>query len=247
MRLLEAPQAVTPLALFRFRVVSEVLTRVARGEVRAMAVRRTARLAHIDPDGAPRAVSVRSVYRWLAAYEARGIAGLRNQPRPIASDGVLEPALVAFLVDRKAEDPRASVPQLLKLAVEVGLLRDASDAGPRSAFSKLDVDLLRLTAGLRVAASRLPSLLSPSWARSCESGAGCTSSQELNGNPPRSAASGGSGSSSVRAGGERDEEPVSRWCTRCARRPRSRGPAQAPSGCCGRVSADMTCRHSARS
>ena len=137
MRLLEAPQAVTPLALFRFRVVSEVLTRVARGEVRAMAVRRTARLAHIDPDGAPRAVSVRSVYRWLAAYEARGIAGLRNQPRPIASDGVLEPALVAFLVDRKAEDPRASVPQLLKLAVEVGLLRDASDVDRTTAWRAL--------------------------------------------------------------------------------------------------------------
>lgn len=137
MRLLEAPQAVTPLALFRFRVVSEVLTRVARGEVRAMAVRRTARLAHIGPDGAPRAVSVRSVYRWLSAYEAWGIAGLHNKPRPIASDGVLEPALVAFLVDRKAEDPRASVPQLLKLAVEVGLLRDASDVDRTTAWRAL--------------------------------------------------------------------------------------------------------------
>ena len=106
-------------------------------------------------------------------------------------------------------------------------LRDASDAGPRSAFSRLDVDLLRLTAGLRVAASRLPSLLSPSWATACESGAGCTSGQEWNGNTPRSARSGGSASSGVGAGGQRNEEPVSRWCTRCARRPRSRGPAPA--------------------
>jgi transposase InsO family protein len=137
MRLLKAPQAVTPLALFRFRVVSEVITRVARGEVRAMAVRHTAGLVHVGPDNSPRAVSIRSVYRWLAAYEAQGIAGLRDQPRPVASDGVLEPALVYFLVDQKTEDPRASVPQLLKRAVVAGLLREASEVDRTTAWRTL--------------------------------------------------------------------------------------------------------------
>lgn len=115
------PKVPSDIALFRFSVVSEVRVRVARGQVRAHAVRETARQVHVLPDGTRRPVGLRSVYRWLAAYDAHGLAGLENRPRA-ATDGVLDPALVQFLIDQKAEDPRASVPQLLRLAATVGLL-----------------------------------------------------------------------------------------------------------------------------
>lgn len=130
------PKAPSDIALFRFSVVSEVRVRVARGQVRAHAIRETARQVHVLPDGSRRPVGLRTVYRWLAAYEAHGLDGLENKPRP-ATDGVLEPALVQFLVDQKAEDPRASVPQLLRLAATVGLVDKATDVDRTTAWRAL--------------------------------------------------------------------------------------------------------------
>ncbi len=121
------PQIASATALFRFSVVSEVRVRVARGQVRAEAVRLTARQLHIGPNGQARIVGLRSIYRWLAAYDARGIAGLETKARTLATDGVLDPALVTFVIDQKADDPRASVPELLRRAVVVGLLDGADD------------------------------------------------------------------------------------------------------------------------
>lgn len=131
------PPPVSDIALFRFSVVSEVRARVARGEVRSAAVRTAARRTHVGPDGRPRKVGVRSIYRWLAAYETDGIAGLENKPRTTSTDGVLEPALVTFLVQQKAEDPVASVPELLRRAVVVGLLSSTGDVDRVTAWRAL--------------------------------------------------------------------------------------------------------------
>lgn len=137
MALPSPPRPASAMALFRFSVVSEVRVRIARGEVRAAAVRETARHVHVGPDGQPRQVGRRSVYRWLAAYEAHGLVGLEDQPRPVRSDGVLEPALVAFLLEQKRDDPRASVPELLRRAVAAGLLADATDVDRTTAWRAL--------------------------------------------------------------------------------------------------------------
>lgn len=118
------PKMASDIALFRFSVVSEVRVRVARGQVRAHAVHEAAEQVHVGPDGKPRKVGLRSIYRWLAAYETDGLDGLVDKTRS-PSDGVLEPALVQFLVDQKHLDPRASVPQLLRLAAAAGLLPSA--------------------------------------------------------------------------------------------------------------------------
>jgi len=113
----------TARALFRYRVLSEVLVTEVRGVVRREAVRQVADRVHLGPDGAPRKVGLRSVYRWLALYRERGLLGLEDAPRsPLTTDGALDPALVSFLVAAKEEDPRASIPQLLNEAVVVGLL-----------------------------------------------------------------------------------------------------------------------------
>jgi len=140
------PLRASAITLFRYSVVSEVRVRVARGQVRAEAVRQVAQQLHLGPDGALRKVALRSVYRWLAAYAAHGLQGLANRPRTAAVSSVLEPALVAFMVDQKLEDPRASVPELLRRAVTVGLLRDAADVDRTTAWRVLkrrDVDTRR--------------------------------------------------------------------------------------------------------
>ncbi len=121
------PQIASATALFRFSVVSEVRVRVARGQLRAEAVRQTALQRHVGPDGSPCTAGVRSIYRWLAAFESAGIAGLENKTRTAATDGVLEAALVGFVIDQKTDDPRASVPELLRRAVVAGLLKHTDD------------------------------------------------------------------------------------------------------------------------
>ena len=129
---------VSPLALFRFAVVSEVLVAELRGLGRSEAVERTASRVHRGPDGMPRTVGVRTLYTWLAAYRERGLAGLENRPRSRAqTDGVLEPALVAFLVAEKEKDLRASVPELLRRAATVGLLRVATEVDRTTAWRAL--------------------------------------------------------------------------------------------------------------
>jgi len=117
------PQAPSPVAMFRFTVLSEVLLALRLGEVRAAAVDRVAKKWHLGPHGAPVKVSKRTVYRWLARYQVEGVAGLEDQARAPVDLSALDEALVAFLVQAHRDDPRASVPQLIELARAVGQLR----------------------------------------------------------------------------------------------------------------------------
>ena len=74
-------------ALFRYQVVSKVLARELGGEARAHAARAVAASAHVTVNGSARSVSLRTLYRWLAAYQKQGFAGLEpaQQPRVEAS------------------------------------------------------------------------------------------------------------------------------------------------------------------
>ena len=108
-------------ALFRFRVVSEVLTEVMRGQVRGCAIKRVASRSHAEPDGSERKVSARTLYRWVAAYERGGLSALEPvQRKRVTTSTVLSETLVSFLREEKKTDPLASVPELLERARERG-------------------------------------------------------------------------------------------------------------------------------
>lgn len=110
------------VALFRYQVVSSVLADVAAGRKRARAVRRAA-----DTDwwfdGQLERVSKRTVYRWLATFEDKGIEGLEPAPRKrTSSSEVLSSAFLAFLASEKELDDQASIPELIDRAREEGVL-----------------------------------------------------------------------------------------------------------------------------
>ena len=117
------------LAEFRFAVISEVRTRVLRGETRASAVRDVAKLDHYGPDGRPWRVSARTVYRWFVfASEGRGVDALVPKPRTrTEASVVLDPAVLTFIHTEKLADPRASVPELIRRGVVAGLLTSSND------------------------------------------------------------------------------------------------------------------------
>lgn len=118
------PSSPSPMALFRFSVVSLALAWLLRGEVRAQAVEAVAAREHATPWGDVRRVSRRTVYRWLAAYEQFGLAGLESAPRQRTDSSVVLPeAFVGFLQSEKERDPRASSPELIRRARELGILK----------------------------------------------------------------------------------------------------------------------------
>lgn len=117
-----APPTPSAAALFRFAILSEVRVQVLRGQSLAQAVRDVAGREHVDVDGRPCRVGPRSLYRWWAAFGGAGLAGLAPTLRVPTASHVLEPALVDFLSYEKRLDERASIPELLRRAVLMGLL-----------------------------------------------------------------------------------------------------------------------------
>jgi len=117
------PILASPEALFRFRVVSQVLADMQRGYVRAEAVRHAATRDWWTPDGVLRRVSERTVYRWLRAYERDDLAGLEPASRDRTdSSVVLSEGLLNLLVERKRADPSLSIPEILRIARELGVI-----------------------------------------------------------------------------------------------------------------------------
>ncbi|MEK7422711.1 MAG: hypothetical protein AAB131_02605, partial [Actinomycetota bacterium] len=118
-------------ALSRFAIVSQVLARMHGGEDRADAIAVAAAGEFTLFDGSPRSVSARSLYRWLAAYDDRGILGLEPKARTIDAPLTLPQAFVQFLGNEKRRDPQASIPELIRRATELGVL-DPGDVVERS-------------------------------------------------------------------------------------------------------------------
>jgi transposase InsO family protein len=78
-------------------------------------------LPAIDRPGRRR--GARTLYRWLEAFERHGLGGLEPAARPrTKSSAVLPESLLRFFVDEKRLDLRASVPELIKRARELGLV-----------------------------------------------------------------------------------------------------------------------------
>jgi putative transposase len=146
-----APKGVSPIAMFRFNVLSEVLLGLALGEVQVAVIDRTARRWHLGPNGQPVRVSKRSLYRWLQQYRLRGIDGLEDEARAPAELKTLDGALVQFLVDEKGKDPALSVPHLIELARAQGWIGE-HDTLHRStvhrALRRAGADLRRTKKGL---------------------------------------------------------------------------------------------------
>lgn len=118
-----APRPASPEALFRYMVVAQIVARMRGGEARACSIREVIRRPHLTLDGHPRLVSQRTAYRWLAAFEERGLAALEPAGRKRTPDSVSLPRdLLGFVRSERALDPDASIPELIRRAREHGLV-----------------------------------------------------------------------------------------------------------------------------
>lgn len=141
-----------PIALFRFAVVSEVRARVLRGATLADAVRATAEHPHPSTGGEV-TVGRRSIYRWYAAFERTGFQSLRPVARDRTSASrVLDDEFLAFVHRTKTEDPKASIPEIIRRAVIAHLIDDVDDVDRSTVWRALS----RLGANTRIVASQTP-------------------------------------------------------------------------------------------
>lgn len=117
------PQEQAPAdALFRYQVVSQVLTRQHKGEPRPEAIDAVCKIVQVTVDGHRRLVSKRSIYRWIAAYRSKGFSGLLPTPRKTNASFVLPDRLLDFIKEQKEDDPRASIPELIRRARQLEVI-----------------------------------------------------------------------------------------------------------------------------
>src|SRR5438309_7652925 len=134
----------SPEARFRYQIVSAVTARALSGQGMDAAVRAVAAQTHQTPAGESTTVSVRSVYRWLAEHDHDEPVS----PAPVISRA-LPTALLDFLVTEKAEDRYASVPELIRRAVQLGVIGPHQRVDRTSVWRacvRLDLPLRRVPA-----------------------------------------------------------------------------------------------------
>ncbi len=117
------PLPASPVALFRYQVVSSVLADIALGWSRTDAIRQAADTDWLDASGKLRRVSLRTVYRWMRAWDTRAMDGLEPASRArTQTSEVLSEDFLAFLVDQKQRDPDASIPEVIRRARLLGVV-----------------------------------------------------------------------------------------------------------------------------
>lgn len=114
---------ISPEALWRYQWVAQIETRVLAGEALAQAIAAVRSHPRPDPRGRERRPSARTLYRWVAAHREAGVAGLEPRERPrIEASRALSAEMLELLRTAKLADPELSVPDLIDLARQQGVL-----------------------------------------------------------------------------------------------------------------------------
>ena len=99
---------------------------ILAGTKRSLAIAAVADQAYPDDEGNLHRFSRRTIQRWFQAHEQDGIAGLADTDRKRSdSSVVLKPAFLTYLKEEKCKDVRASIPELIRRARQVGVLHPA--------------------------------------------------------------------------------------------------------------------------
>ena len=132
------PRPLSPEALLRYYVISLVRARVTTGIPLVDAVAEVAGMSHPTATGGFRSASARSIYRWLEHYQCGGAEALVNQVRVAKSASrVLPEELLAFMAAERHQDPDASIPELLRRAERLGLIRSTRDVDRTTVYRAL--------------------------------------------------------------------------------------------------------------
>lgn len=109
--------------LFRYLVVSQVLLKMDQGMTRSKAIRTISEKDHVAPNGAVAELSRKTIERWVKAFEVFKLEGLKDKEREKCKDSVVLPdRFLSYLKTEKLQDPKASIPELIRRAKGTGVL-----------------------------------------------------------------------------------------------------------------------------
>lgn len=132
-------------AITRYAAVSLVLAKVAAGMKLARAVKETVGLCVLDHRGRAKRLSRRSLYRWVATFKKGGLTALADTSRTMnAPTRVLSPAFIDFLMTEKTKDIDASLPEVIRRAVQLGVIKEGETVSRSTVWRaavKLDLPL----------------------------------------------------------------------------------------------------------
>ncbi len=103
------------VALFRYRVIAEAANPRLSPAERGRLVCTLVRQAHEHPDGTLRTFSRGTLDRWIVAYRAHGLDGLRPAKRADAGAVRRHPELLAEAAALRAERPARSAAQIAEI------------------------------------------------------------------------------------------------------------------------------------
>ena len=102
-------------ALWRYHLIAPALDPRLGGRERGAIVRRIAADEHVSPSGEPREVSRNTLDRWIRAYRAKGLAGLRDRPRSDQGTGRGNAALLDEAIRLRLEVPARSAAHISEI------------------------------------------------------------------------------------------------------------------------------------
>lgn len=103
------------VALHRYALIAEAVSDRISAAERGALVRDLARLAHPHPDGGTRTYARGTLDRWIRAYRADGLAGLRPRARSDAGGVRGNPGLIDEACALRAELPARSAAQIAEI------------------------------------------------------------------------------------------------------------------------------------
>ena len=100
------------VALHRYAVIAEALPARLSGAERGAIVKQVAGRVHVHPDGSDRRYSRATIDRWVRAWRAGGLDGLRPQARADAGSVRAHPELADVVAALRIEIPARSAAQI---------------------------------------------------------------------------------------------------------------------------------------
>src|SRR3989442_9003810 len=110
----------TQWALWRFSILGPLVSaRLEHGDRRALFEEISGR-THVAPDGSVKRFSRRTIEAWYYVWKKGGFEGLKDCPRSDLGKSSIRPELREKLVVLKRENPRRSIPRLIKILERTG-------------------------------------------------------------------------------------------------------------------------------
>ena len=111
------------VALLRYLVVTQVCAAVVAGTGKTAAIKEVSSRPQLGLRGRLLRIGERTLWRWLAAWEEAGVAGLAQAARePQASS--LPAAFLELLVELKQSSPETSLPEVIRIARASGVIAE---------------------------------------------------------------------------------------------------------------------------